>query len=58
MGLYLQDSPTCPLCGGGPQDMDHLVLHCPLTAIDGGYQTVHEAGPAFSAWLASHDVGV
>ena len=53
-----RDSPTCPLCGGGPQDMDHLVLHCPLTAIDGGYQTVHEAGPAVSAWLASHDVGV
>ena len=53
-----RDSPTCPLCEGGPQDMDHLILRCPFTAIEGGYQTVHAAGPEFSAWLASHDVGV
>ena len=30
-----QESPMCPACHEAPQDTDHLVLHCPITAIPG-----------------------
>ena len=53
-----RDSPTCPHCGTGDQNMDHLILHCPQTAITGGYQTVHDAGQDFSNWLTDTNIGV
>ena len=46
----LRDSPTCPACQMSPQNTDHLVLHCPITSIPGGYQTIHEAGQEFTNW--------
>ena len=54
---YLE-SPTCPRCHSNPQDMDHLVLHCPITAITGGYNTVHEAGPEYQSWIEELQIEV
>ena len=33
------ETPLCPECQLEPQDTDHFVLHCPVTAIPGGYET-------------------
>ena len=52
------DSPTCPSCRTADQDMDHLILHCPQTAITGGYQAIHDADEDFCNWLAESHIGV
>ena len=41
-----------------PQDTDHLVLQCPDTFIQGGYDTIHEAGQTFEDWIDSRNVEV
>ena len=55
---YLRDSPTCPACQMSPQDTDHLVLHCPITSIPGGYQTIHEASQDFMNWTENINLEV
>ena len=46
-------SPTteCRRCGHASQDTDHMVLHCPVTAIDGGYAVVLERGAEYRRWF-------
>ena len=51
-----RDNPTCTACGTSPQDMDHLILNCPQTAIPGGYQTVHLCEQEFLDWMEQHKV--
>ena len=46
----LRESPLCPACQEAAQDTDHLVLHCPITRIPGGYETINEAGESFITW--------
>ena len=41
------ETPQCPECQLEPQDTDHFVLHCPVTAIPGGYESVHEMNDIF-----------
>ena len=53
-----RDSPICPACRAAPQDMDHMILHCPQTAVPGGYPTVHETGQTFCNWIAEQNVEV
>ena len=52
------DSPLCPRCKEAPQDTDHLVLHCPETRLEGGYQSVNNSNDDFKAWIKSKNVGV
>ena len=40
------------------QDTDHLVLHCPETRLEGGYQSVNNSNDDFKAWIKSKNVGV
>ena len=47
----LHDSPTCPRCHMYPQDTDHLVLHCPRTKLEGGYNTINGCEEDFQFWL-------
>ena len=49
----LKESPICPRCHSSPQDTDHLVLHCPETKIDGGYETINRCDEAFQTWVDS-----
>ena len=36
----LAQFPECPRCHGEEQTVDHLVLRCPETAIEGGFEAV------------------
>ena len=54
----LWDSPICPRCQLAPQDTDHLVLQCPDTLIQGGYNSIHEAGQTFEDWIDDRNVEV
>ena len=47
----LSASPTCPHCGQCPQDTDHLVLHCPITKLNGGYASIHSFDETYIEWL-------
>ena len=55
-GLF--DSPLCPRCKQAPQDTDHLVMHCPETHLEGGYQSLSDSNHDFKAWIKSKNVGV
>ena len=50
----LNASPNCPHCNGAQQDIDHLVLSCPVTRMEGGYAAVGECGEMLSAWIDGH----
>ena len=52
------ESPMCPKCNQAPQDTDHLVLHCPVTRLEGGYATAHQSEKAFLDWLDEHNLEV
>ena len=52
------DSPTCPKCKEAPQDTDHLVLHCPVTRLEGGYATAHQSEESLSDWLKNNGVEI
>ena len=54
----LRDSPTCPKCHSSPQDTDHLVLHCPETKIEGGYETVNRCDDVFQSWVDTQNLEV
>ena len=49
----LRDSPICPECHNGPQDTDHIILHCPATRLPGGYNTIFECNNVFTDWVSS-----
>ena len=44
-------SPACP-CGESHQTTRHIVEECPLTALPGGLQRLHQAGPDAVEWLS------
>ena len=46
-----KDSPACTSCNAASQNMDHIILQCPFTRIEGGYETIHEASDEFTSWL-------
>ena len=46
-----KDSPTCTSCSATNQNMDHIIMECPFTRIEGGYLTVHKAEDDFTSWL-------
>ena len=48
---HLNDSPTCPHCKQSPQDTDHLILDCPITKLNGGYESVHSFNDDYKRWL-------
>ena len=48
---HLKDSPTCPHCETTPQTTDHLVLHCPVTRLEGGYETILSDENTFTTWI-------
>ena len=52
------ESPLCNRCGEAPQTTDHIVLHCPHTAIDGGYYALYCFGEEFRSWMMQTDVRV
>ena len=52
------ESPMCPKCNQAPQDTDHLVLHCPVTRLEGGYAMAHQSEEAFLNWLDEHNLEV
>ena len=54
----LRDSPTCPRCQEAPQDTDHLVIHCPETRLEGGYETVNSFDEAFTSWIDKNKLEV
>ena len=54
----VKDSPTCPRCQEAPQDTDHLILHCPATHLEGGYETVHISDESFKTWILDKKVEV
>ena len=54
----LNHSAKCPNCQTDPQDIDHLVLHCPVTKLNGGYETIHKCEDDFKAWLDTTDLKV
>ena len=56
--LGLQDSPICPKCHTQPQDTNHLVLHCPETKLEGGYEAVNKCDEDFQAWIDGRDIEV
>ena len=47
----LKESPICPRCNTDPQNTDHLVLYCPETKLEGGYETVHKCDETFQNWV-------
>ena len=53
-----KDSPTCPRCNTDPQDTDHLVLNCPETKLEGGYETIHNCDELFQNWVDQHNLEV
>ena len=50
----IADSPTCPKCKDAVQDTDHLVLHCPVTKLEGGYVTAHSCEEDLTDWILDH----
>ena len=54
----LRDSPTCPKCTTAAQDTDHLVLHCPVTRLEGKYDVINSCDDEFQAWLDMHNLEV
>ena len=52
----LRNSPTCPRCQNSPETTDHIVLHCPFTKLDGGYETVLKCDDSFKDWVEKHDL--
>ena len=54
----LRDSDVCRHCQGGPETMDHIVIHCPVTKLAGGYETIHEAGEKFEEWIENFKIEV
>ena len=47
----LKDSQMCSRCSGGPETTGHIVLDCPVTRLDGGYQTIHDADQRLATWI-------
>ena len=47
----IRESPICQRCGGGPETTEHIVLQCPLTKLEGGFSTVHEADDKLVSWI-------
>ena len=54
----LSDSTICPQCQIGQQDTDHLVLHCPVTKLEGGFETIRKCDDDFHDWLDKHNLKV
>ena len=52
------ESPICPRCKEAPQDTDHLVLHCPVTRLEGGYESVNRSDGTLKAWIDTHKIEV
>ena len=52
----LRNSPTCPRCQNSPETTDHIVLHCPFTKLDGGYETVLKCDDSFKDWVEEHNL--
>ena len=46
----LRETDACRHCQGGPETTDHIVLHCPVTCLAGGYETILTAGEEFKEW--------
>ena len=45
----------CRFCGGTEkQTVDHLVLQCPVTRFEGGYERIHECEADLETWLSKH----
>ena len=47
----LKDSPLCTRCFKEPETTDHIVLHCPETRLEGGYNTVQAADDQLVSWI-------
>ena len=54
----MSETAECPRCGHHTQDTDHIILECPHTAIDGGYQVVLRCDEHFRRWLLESRVEV
>ena len=48
---HLKDSPTCPYCKAA-------VLNCPVTRLEGGYETILSNKVTFTSWLDRHKLEV
>ena len=55
---YLKDSPTCQYCKAAPKTTDHIVLNCPVTRLEGGYETILSNKVTFTSWLDRHKLEV
>ena len=54
----LRESDACRYCLGGPETTDHIVLHCPVTQLADGYETILEAGEHFDEWVTNYNIQV
>ena len=50
----LIESPECPKCNNPRQTTDHILLECPITKLEGGYNTAHKCEEDFTSWIDSH----
>ena len=54
----LKQSPICPRCHAAVESTDHLVLGCPATKLEGGYESVHNCTDTFKSWLDTNNLRV
>ena len=54
----LRDTNRCRNCEGGPETTDHTILHCPVTVLNGGYQTVIRADDTLKDWIERFNMEV
>ncbi|GFR81974.1 hypothetical protein ElyMa_002354400 [Elysia marginata] len=54
----LKGSQMCQRCSKAPETTDHIVLNCPVTKLDGGYETVHNADGDLVAWINKYNLEV
>ena len=54
----LRDSPTCQRCNEAPETTDHIVLHCPISKLEGGYKTILESDELLKTWIELFNVEV
>ncbi|GFR98520.1 hypothetical protein ElyMa_006351900 [Elysia marginata] len=54
----LKDFPMCQRCSKAPETTDYIVFNCPVTKLDGGYETGHNDDEDLVAWINKHNLEV
>ncbi|GFR66051.1 hypothetical protein ElyMa_003674300 [Elysia marginata] len=51
----MKGSPMCERCSKDPETTYHIILNCPATKLDGGYETVQKADKDLVAWINKYN---